>query len=234
MDRRDLESVRGLLRGLARLHQLLCHAAGVALGAQPGHAAVPRHGTPRERSLSLDRPSEPRGAQAVRSVALAFAAHGFVNSMSDLFHESVPDAWIVRLFAVMRQAPQHAYQVLTKRPERVAPFLARTEAAIPDCCWLGVSVERQDYANRVDALRAISAPVRALSCEPLLGPLDLELSGIDWVIVGGESGPRRRMMNPEWARSLRDQCAAAGVAFFMKQMTGKAPIPLDLLVRQWP
>jgi protein gp37 len=158
----------------------------------------------------------------------------FVNSMSDLFHESVPDAWIVRIFAVMRQAPQHAYQVLTKRPERVAPFLARTGEAIPDCCWLGVSVERLDFTNRIDLLRAVSARVRFLSCEPLLGPLDLDLSGINWVIVGGESGPDRRMMHPDWARSIRDQCAAAGVAFFMKQMTGKGPIPDDLLVRQWP
>jgi protein gp37 len=158
----------------------------------------------------------------------------FVNSMSDLFHEGVPDAWIVRVFAVMRQAPNHAYQVLTKRPERIAPFLARAGETIPDCCWLGVSVEPQDYASRVDALRSISAPVRALSCEPLLGPLNLDLNGIHWVIVGGESGPRRRMMNPNWARSIRDQYSAAGVAFFMKQMTGKAPIPEDLMVRQWP
>jgi protein gp37 len=92
---------------------------------------------------------------------------------------------------MMRRAPQHAYQVLTKRPERIAPFLERTGETIPACCWLGVSVERQDFTNRIDLLRAVAAPVRFLSCEPLLGPLDLDLSGIGWVIVGGEwSGPR--------------------------------------------
>ena len=134
----------------------------------------------------------------------------------------------------MRQAPNLAYQVLTKCPEQIEPFLERTGETIPACCWLGVSVERQDFTNRIDLLRAVPARVRFLPCEPLLGPLDLELSGIGWVIVGGESGPDRRMMHADWARSIRDQCAAAGVAFFMKQMTGKGPIPKDLLVRQWP
>jgi protein gp37 len=158
----------------------------------------------------------------------------FVNSMSDLFHENASDAWIVRVFAVMRRAPQHIYQVLTKRPELIAPILARTGERIPDCCWLGVSVERQDFTNRIDLLRAVPASTRFLSCEPLLGPLDLDLDGIAWVIVGGETGPDRRMMQSEWARSIRYRCAAAGVAFFMKQMAGKAPIPDDLMVREWP
>jgi protein gp37 len=158
----------------------------------------------------------------------------FVNSMSDLFHESVPDAWIGAVFEIMRQAPQHAYQVLTKRPERVLPFLERSCEPIPPSCWLGVSVERQDFTARVDLLRRIPARIRFLSCEPLLGPLELELDAVHLVIAGGESGPGHRAMNPDWARSIRDQCRVADVAFFMKQMAGKGPIPADLMIRETP
>lgn len=205
----------------------------------------------------------------------------FVNSMSDLFHEDVPDEWIDRVFAVMALCPQHTFQVLTKRADRMRAYLSRHRwhiwaklgramdpecwSALPpvmggDCTplpnvWLGVSVEDQQRADeRIPDLLATLAAVRFLSCEPLLGPVNLvkirrfapgiadreffdSLTGtavtdlgsrvitlplnpparIDWVICGGESGPGARPMHPDWARSLRDQCAAAGVPFFFKQ-----------------
>ncbi len=140
----------------------------------------------------------------------------FVNSMSDLFHEEIPDAYIRQVFDVMAEADRHTFQVLTKRPERalsLAPALVW-----PRNIWLGASVENRRWTHRIDTLRQAPAAVRFLSCEPLLGPLDnLELSGIHWVITGGESGPRSRKPRPEWFRSLRDQCAEADVAFFFKQ-----------------
>ena len=143
----------------------------------------------------------------------------FVNSMSDLFHADVPDAFIRRVFAVMRQARIHRFQVLTKRAERLEQMAPGLDW--PDNVWMGVSVERADYTFRIDHLRRTPAAVKFLSVEPLLGPLpDLDLTGIDWVIVGGESGPGARPMAVEWAAGVRDQCAAAGVAFFFKQWGG--------------
>lgn len=139
----------------------------------------------------------------------------FVNSMSDLFHPDVPTDYIEEVFEVMERASQHRFQVLTKRPERAANLAA--DLPWPDNVWMGTSVEQQDYVDRIDELRRIPALVRFLSCEPLLGPLDLDLDGIQWVIVGGESGARARPMDPAWATGIRDQCTAAGVAFFFKQ-----------------
>ena len=153
----------------------------------------------------------------------------FVNSMSDLFHKDVPEGFVGRVFNVMAQTPQHTYQVLTKRPQRMARVLG------PDGCgfyasenpglpcpqpnvWLGTSIESDRYAFRADHLRATPAAVRWLSLEPLLGPLpSLDLTGIDWVVVGGESGVKARPMHPEWARDIRDRCVAAGVPLFFKQ-----------------
>jgi protein gp37 len=249
----------------------------------------------------------------------------FVNSMSDLFHEKVPDEWIDRIFAVMALTPQHTYQVLTKRAGRMRDYLCRhdvglrwvnaadvlldrksafaivdpitavgwTNHGLPNV-WLGVSTERQQEADeRIPLLLQTPAAVRFISAEPLLGPIDLmpwimdgcehcdddrgscggprchrddiprseqcpekfaifdETQGpadedgapawiraeriiLDWVIVGGESGPGYRPMSPEWAESLRDQCIEAGVPVFIKQMAGKKPIPPELLVRQLP
>ena len=236
----------------------------------------------------------------------------FVNSMSDLFHEDVADDWIDRVFAVMALAPQHVFQVLTKRPERMREYMAgiddndggRIEGMrdaliegnaqkiyadrtgedpsmwlavnlpLPNV-WLGTSVEDQARADqRIPALLETPAAIRFLSCEPLLGEVDLSRVGLwlckhwknkdslphapwcpddaskwwwkpqalrgpgqiklDWVICGGESGPGARDMDPAWARSLRDQCASAGTAYFMKQMTSKFPIPGDLMVREYP
>lgn len=141
----------------------------------------------------------------------------FVNSMSDLFQDAVPDEYIEQLLDVVRRTPQHTYQVLTKRAERLPAFFA--SRPVPENLWLGVSVEnRRHGVPRIAYLRAVNARVRFLSVEPLLGDVGtLDLSGIHWVIVGGESGARARPMRPEWARSVRDQCEAAGVAFFFKQ-----------------
>lgn len=143
----------------------------------------------------------------------------FVNSMSDLFHEAVPEAFIHRVFDVMKRASQHQFQVLTKRSRRMASISASLR--LPENVWMGVSVENERYLSRIVDLRSVAASVRFLSIEPLLGPIEeLPLAGIRWVIVGGESGPRARPMDPEWVRSLRDQCRRARVAFFFKQWGG--------------
>ncbi|MBI5283863.1 MAG: phage Gp37/Gp68 family protein [Chloroflexi bacterium] len=139
----------------------------------------------------------------------------FVNSMSDLFHDDVPDDFIFAVFNTMRVASHHTFQVLTKRPERVVEL--SDQLPWRDNIWMGTSVENETFVKRIDALRCTSAKVRFLSCEPLLGPLALELKGIDWVIVGGESGAHARPMRADWARDIRDQCYRAGVSFFFKQ-----------------
>jgi len=146
----------------------------------------------------------------------------FVNSMSDLFHEQVPTDFIRDVFEVMADTPQHTYQVLTKRSRRLAKMA--------DCLpwpanvWMGVSVENHRYRFRIDHLREVPAAVRFLSAEPLLGPLrKLELEGIAWVIVGGESGPGARPMDHCWATDIRDRCVDSGVAFFFKQWGGRTP-----------
>ena len=146
----------------------------------------------------------------------------FVNSMSDLFHPDVPLDFIKHVFTVMAETPQHTYQVLTKRSQRLAAVAG--ELDWPSNVWMGVSVETERYAFRLDHLRSVGAAVRFVSAEPLLGPLpDLDLSSIDWLIAGGESGANARPMDEEWVRDLRDQCGAAGVAFFFKQWGGRTP-----------
>lgn len=143
----------------------------------------------------------------------------FVNSMSDLFHRDVPPEYIKRVFAVMEEASQHTYQVLTKRPERVAELA--DQLPWPGNVWMGTSIESKDYIGRARVLKDVPAKVRFLSVEPLLGPVSrLPLKGIHWVIVGGESGPGSRPMEIEWARQVRDQCIAKGVPFFFKQWGG--------------
>jgi protein gp37 len=143
----------------------------------------------------------------------------FVNSMSDLYHRDVPEEFIQRVFAVMRKASWHRFQILTKRADRLAEISPRLDW--PANVWQGVSVESADYAWRVDRLRTTGAAVRFLSVEPLLGPIPaLNLAGIHWVIVGGESGPGARPMDVAWVRDLRDQCQRAGVPYFFKQWGG--------------
>ncbi|MEV6821005.1 phage Gp37/Gp68 family protein [Nocardiopsis dassonvillei] len=146
----------------------------------------------------------------------------FVNSMSDLFHARVPLGFVRDVFAVIADTPQHTYQVLTKRSTRMRKIADRLDW--PSNLWMGVSVEESDVLYRVDDLRAVPAEVRFLSCEPLIGSLgDLNLEGIGWVIAGGESGPRRRPLDPEWVTEIRDRCVDAEVPFFFKQWGGRTP-----------
>jgi protein gp37 len=153
----------------------------------------------------------------------------FVNSMSDLFHARVPAGFIYRVFDVMADLPQHHFQILTKRPRRmvavVNAWYAQTKRLPLPNVWLGASVEDQTWADRrVPLLGQVTAAVRFLSCEPLLGPIRLShLDALHWVIVGGESGVRARAMEPQWAYEIRDQCVEAGVAFFFKQWGGRTP-----------
>lgn len=157
----------------------------------------------------------------------------FVNSMSDLFHEEVPDDFIRQVFDVMGKAEQHTFQVLTKRPRRL-PRLFRdldgrtTPIPVHPNVWMGTSIENDKYTFRARHLRETPAAVRFLSCEPLLGPLPtLNLDGIDWVIVGGESGPKARPMHPDWARDIRDRCVEADVPFLFKQWGEWRPFQED-------
>lgn len=146
----------------------------------------------------------------------------FVNSMSDLFHESIPAEFIADVFDVMVKADWHVFQVLTKRHERLVD-LARALPWPPNV-WMGVSIENRRFVHRADYLRQVPSTVRFISAEPLLGPLEnLDLSDIHWLIAGGESGHKHRPMRPEWARALRDQCEATDTAFFFKQWGGRTP-----------
>ena len=143
----------------------------------------------------------------------------FVNSMSDLFHQGVPLEFILKVFDVMGRAHWHQFQILTKRAERLSELSSRLPWS-PNI-WMGVSVENQRYVHRIDHLRHTGAAIKFLSLEPLLGPLpDLDLSGIDWVIVGGESGPRARPMQQAWVVEIRNRCLEAKVPFFFKQWGG--------------
>jgi protein gp37 len=146
----------------------------------------------------------------------------FVNSMSDLFHERIPDAFIGEVFASMQEADWHTFQILTKRPDRLIELA--DSLPWPPNVWMGVSIENRRFVGRADALREVPAAVRFISAEPLLGPLDgLNLAQIDWLIAGGESGPRARAAKPAWIRELRDRCRDEAVAFFFKQWGGRTP-----------
>lgn len=147
----------------------------------------------------------------------------FVNSMSDLFHELMPDEYLKQCFEVMERANWHTYQILTKRPERMLQF-SRRYRRIPAHIWLGTSVEMALYKPRIDVLREIEVPIRFISFEPLIGPIgQVDLTGISWAIVGGESGPGHRPIKLEWVREIRDQCISKGVGFFFKQWGGARP-----------
>jgi protein gp37 len=176
----------------------------------------------------------------------------FVNSMSDMFHRDIPDQFIADAFNAFWRHPQHTFQILTKRPERMRRLVNRIWTGefrphpgdkplyVPQNIWLGVSIESSDYAWRADMLRETPAAVRFLSLEPLLGPIAPEvIHGMDWVIVGGESGPGHRPMDLEWARELRAYAGGgAGIPFFFKQVSAQRPtddmIPADLRIREWP
>lgn len=144
----------------------------------------------------------------------------FVNSMSDLFHEDVPLDFVRQVFETIRIAKWHTFQVLTKRHERLSELAS--ELDWPENLWMGVSIENRRWVSRADSLRTVPAAVRFISAEPMLGPLEgLDLTGIQWLIAGGESGARHRPVRVEWLRDLREQCLAAEVAFFFKQWGGR-------------
>jgi len=171
----------------------------------------------------LDRPLKWKKPQTI-----------FVNSMSDLFHEDIPTEFILRAFDVMRRADWHCFQILTKRSERMLELSPKLPHMLH--IWLGVTVEAQDYTFRIDHLRRTGANVKFLSLEPLLGPISsLNLAGIDWVIVGGESGPRARPIKESWVVDIRSQCQEAKVPFFFKQWggTNKKKTGRELDGRTW-
>lgn len=178
------------------------------------------------RLQAMGQPNYVRGFQVAtheqmveRPLAWTRPSTVFVNSMGDLFHEAVPADFVARVFATMDAAHRHAFQVLTKRSGRLAALVPNLPW--PSNVWAGVSVEAADYVHRIDDLREVPAALRFLSLEPLLGPLPrLDLTDIDWVIVGGESGPGARPVDPDWVRDIRDQCLSAGVPFFFKQWGG--------------
>jgi protein gp37 len=146
----------------------------------------------------------------------------FVNSMSDLFHEDVPVDFIAKVWAVMRDTPRHTYQILTKRPERMAEVLSASPFEVLPNVWLGTSIEDSRVLNRLDDIRRVPAAIRFVSLEPLIGSVAAgDLHGIHWAIVGGESGPRAREMKPEWVHEIETMCSKSGTAFFFKQWGGK-------------
>lgn len=158
----------------------------------------------------------------------------FVNSMSDLFHKNVPTDFILQVFDVMSRADQHRFQLLTKRADRLLDLNPRLPWE--SNMWIGVSVENEDYVYRIDRLRKTGARIKFLSLEPLIAPIPrLDLKGIDWVIVGGESGPGARLMDPSWVIDIRNQCLKAEVPFFFKQWGGvnKKKAGRELEGRTW-
>ena len=158
----------------------------------------------------------------------------FVNSMSDLFLKDVPIGFIKKVFEVMHRAHWHTFQVLTKRADRL--YTLSSELSWMPNIWMGVTVENNDYTHRIEHLRKTGAHLKFLSIEPLLGPVpNMDLDGIDWVIVGGESGPGARPMKPEWVMDIRNQCKRAGVPFFFKQWGGvrKKKAGRELEGRTW-
>ncbi len=187
-----------------------CYAKAQAERLRALGVAKYRHGF--DVTLHPDVLEQPLGWKQPRRI--------FANSMSDLFHARVPLDFLARIWQVMQACPQHVFLVLTKRPERMARWTAEHPA--PPHVWLGTSVEDARVLHRVDRLREVRAAIRFLSCEPLIGPLGpIDLTGIAWVIAGGESGPCRRRLDPEWVRELRDRCVAQGVPFRFKGWGGR-------------
>ena len=207
-----------------------CYAETLALTRLAGKAGYPGlPWTPENAAQNVVlRPERLRRPFSWREPRMVF-----VNSMSDLFHDLVPVQYIADVFAVMSRAERHTFQVLTKRPERMARVMGSVAAESigswiawpPPNVWLGTSIENDRWTVRADDLRAVPGDwTRFLSCEPLLGPLpSLDLTDIDWVIVGGESGEGHRPIDQRWVRDIRDRCVEAGIAFFFKQWGGRTP-----------
>lgn len=212
-----------------------CYAETLALtrlAGKPGYPGLPWTPENAEANVVLhpDRLDQPLRWRKPRRV--------FVNSMSDLFHERVPDEFIAAVFDVMKRADWHTFQVLTKRPERMSEWIGGTGIWPAPNIWRGTSIESDRYVGRADHLRETPAAVRFISAEPLLGPLpSLDLRGIDWLIVGGESGKGWRWMDPAWVRELVERADAAGIAVFVKQSSGRLSgkqgnLPDDLWARK--
>jgi protein gp37 len=194
-----------------------CYAMRLVNVRQVNNPRSPRYGHPFDEVMlhanRLDQPSRWKSPTRI-----------FVNSMSDVFHKDVPDAFIDRIFDEMERNAHHVFQVLTKRAERMKRYANKRYegSSCPAHIWLGVSVENIDYAWRAKMLKETAATVRWISAEPLIGSLsDLQLAGIDWLVAGGESGPGARAMDAQWVRELRDRCKAEGVKFFFKQWGGE-------------
>lgn len=201
-----------------------CYALTLAARLKAmGQARYQADGDPRTSgpgfalTLHPDTLDAPRRWKAPRRI--------FVNSMSDLLHRDVPPSFIRRVAAVMADTPRHTYQILTKRSRRLRDLTLAGEVEWPPNAWVGVSVESQNWTFRIDHLRATPADVRWISAEPLIGPIpDIDLTGIDWLVAGGESGQHHhRPPHPDWVRSLRDAAAAAAVPFHFKQWGGRTP-----------
>lgn len=207
--------------GCSRISEGCRHCYAERLSLNRGWSKLPWTAANAQQNVILhpDRLDKPRTWRDPRRV--------FVNSMSDLFHEAIPDDFIRQIFAVMHDCERHTFQVLTKRPERAATWPGPWTPNV----WQGTSIENRRALVRLDAIRKCGAAIRWVSFEPLLedlGPLDL--SGIDWVVVGGESGPGFRPMDHGWARAIREQCVAAGIPFFFKQSAAHRRRGGDLLV----
>lgn len=203
-----------------------CYAETLSLRFRWSEAAWTPSNATRNVVLHRDRLSIPLRWRRSRVV--------FVNSMSDLFHELVSISFVREVFAVMEEASRHTFQILTKRHDRLAELAP--SLSWPPNVWMGVSVENRRWMERVDRLREVPAAVRFISAEPLLGPLDgLDLTGISWLIAGGESGARHRPTREEWVLDLRDRCLAEGVPFFFKQWGGRTPTSggRELDGREW-
>lgn len=207
MDRGHVESRHWVYKNQSRVSTLLCREA---------RQKAESHGA---KALLRGVPGNPASRFARRPLRWKKPRRIFVNSMSDLFHEQVPDEFIQDVFKVMRKANWHQFQILTKRAERLVEL--DPHLRWPSNVWTGVSVENKKYAYRIDVLKKTRAKVKFISLEPLLSDVGrLDLKGIDWVIVGGESGPGARLMDPAWVVSIRDQCIENDVAFFFKQWGG--------------
>lgn len=197
--------------GCTKVSQGCKHCYAERLAKRLKRMGVPRYANGFQLTLHEDLVDLPRKWKRPLMI--------FVNSMSDLFHERVPEEFIRRVFRTMNECPWHTFQVLTKRSSRLRELAPKLEWTAN--IWIGVSVENERVLHRIEDLRAVPAQVRFLSCEPLLGPLpNLSLEGIHWVIVGGESGPKARPMEADWVREIREQCRRAGVPFFFKQWGG--------------
>ncbi len=216
-----MESGGGVYSADCGLHQLLRDAHGSAPRCN-GASKIQRIDASERRKVGLDWKSQTRCEVVGNSEAWSKPRKVFVNSMSDLFHADVPSEFIARVWQTMKQTPRHTYQILTKRPDRMAEVLSGAKFEVLPNVWLGTSVEDGRVLSRLDDIRRVPAAIRFVSLEPLIGSVAAgDLTNIHWAIVGGESGPRARAMNPEWVDEIEMMCRQSNTAFFFKQWGGK-------------